>query len=63
MNAAAKRPADGEEDISEVKRYIASAVRPENPGARRTQMFRMSTGRDKSRRMWYITPDVTIKPG
>ena len=52
MNAAASRPAEGDADISEVSRYIASAVRPENAGARRTQMFRMSTGIERKRRTW-----------
>jgi len=44
INAAARRPADGEADISEVRRYIARAVKPEKPGASRTHMFRISTG-------------------
>lgn len=52
MNTAARRPADGDADISEVRRYDAYAVRPENAGARSTQMFRMSTGKLKNRRMW-----------
>lgn len=52
MNAAAKSPADGEADISEVRRYMANAVNPENPGARSTQMFRMSTGIERRRRTW-----------
>ena len=52
MKIAASRPADGEVVISDVIRYDANAVRPENPGARRTQMFRMSTGMDRNRRTW-----------
>ena len=63
INAAASRPADGEALISEVMRYDATAVNPENPGARRTHMLRISTGIDNSRRMWYITPLVTMSPG
>ncbi len=51
MNAAARRPADGEVDISDVRRYAARAVRPENAGASRTQMFRMSTGIARRRRV------------
>ena len=50
MKAAARRPAEGEVLISEVIRYDATAVSPENPGASRTQMFRMSTGKERSRR-------------
>jgi hypothetical protein len=52
MNAAARRPAEGEVDISHVKRYIARAVKPEKAGASRTQMFRMSTGIVRKRRIW-----------
>ena len=50
MKTAARRPAEGEVDISEVRRYAANAVRPENAGARRTQMLRISTGIERSRR-------------
>ena len=52
MNTAASKPAEGESLISEVKRYVAKAVRPEKPGARRTHMLRMSTGRVRKRRTW-----------
>jgi hypothetical protein len=52
MKAAARRPADGEVDISEVRRYVASDVRPENPGANKTQMLRISTGKVRKRRIW-----------
>ncbi len=52
MNAADSKPADGEVDISDVRRYVANAVRPENPGASSTQIFRMSTGRVRNRRIW-----------
>ena len=52
MNIAANRPAEGEEDISDVRRYIASAVKPEKAGASRTHMFRISIGIARSRRMW-----------
>jgi len=52
MNTAASRPADGDVLISEVMRYDANAVSPEKAGARRTQMFRMSTGIDRNRRIW-----------
>lgn len=50
MNAAARRPAEGEVDISFVNRYVAKAVRPEKPGARSTQIFRISTGIARARR-------------
>lgn len=63
MNAAASRPADGDADISDVSKYIANAVRPEKPGARRTQMFRMSTGIERNRKILYMTPEVTMSPG
>ena len=49
MKVAANRPADGEVVISEVRRYIATAVNPEKAGASRTQMFRMSTGIESNR--------------
>lgn len=52
MKAAARRPADGEGDISDVSKYIANAVRPENPGASRTQMLRISTGIVRNRKIW-----------
>jgi len=52
MNTAARSPADWEVDISLVKRYVANAVRPENPGASRTQMFRISTGIVRARNAW-----------
>jgi len=52
MKHAASRPAEGESDISEVRRYVAKAVRPENAGASRTQMLRMSTGKVRKRRRW-----------
>jgi hypothetical protein len=52
MKAAARRPAEGDVTISEVNKYVAIAVRPENPGARSTHMFRISTGRDRNRRRW-----------
>jgi hypothetical protein len=52
MNAAARRPAEGDGDISDVKRYIAKAVNPENPGASKTQIFRISTGNVRNRRTW-----------
>jgi hypothetical protein len=52
INAAANRPADGEDDISDVSKYMAKAVNPEKPGARRTQIFLMSTGRPNKRRTW-----------
>lgn len=63
MNAAANSPAEGEADISDVRRYIANAVSPEKPGARSTQMFLMSTGIERSRRRWYMAPEVTMRPG
>lgn len=63
INTAASRPAEGDVDISEVRRYAAKAVRPENAGASRTQMLRISTGMESSRRRWYIAPLVTIRPG
>ena len=50
MKAAARSPAEGEVDISEVKRYAAKAVKPENPGASKTHMLRMSTGIASKRR-------------
>jgi len=52
IKAAAKRPAEGEVDISEVRRYIARAVSPEKPGASSTQTLRISTGIVRRRRMW-----------
>ena len=52
MKIAASSPAEGESLISEVNRYVANAVRPEKAGARRTQMFRMSTGSVRNRRRW-----------
>lgn len=52
MKAAARRPAEGEVVISLVRRYVEKAVRPEQAGARRTQMFRISTGTARARRAW-----------
>jgi len=52
MKTAASNPADGEVVISDVRRYAANAVRPEHAGASRTQMFLISTGRERSRRRW-----------
>lgn len=52
MNAAARRPADGDVVISDVMRYDARAVKPEHAGARSTHMFRMSIGIDRRRRTW-----------
>ena len=52
MKMAASKPAEGVIDISFVKRYVAKAVRPENAGARRTQMFRMSTGSVNALSAW-----------
>ena len=40
MKRAARRPADGVEN-SEVKAYVATAVRPENSGAKKTQTSRI----------------------
>lgn len=51
MKAAARRPADSSFN-SLAKRYVAKAVSPEKAGARRTQMFRISTGSLRIRRMW-----------
>jgi hypothetical protein len=50
MKIAASRPAEGDVDISLVKRYVANAVNPENPGASNTHMFRISTGIVRARR-------------
>lgn len=52
MKMAARRPAEGDGVISLVKRYAAKAVKPENAGARRTQMFRISTGIVRALRAW-----------
>lgn len=52
MKIAARRPADGEVDISLVKRYVANAVKPEKAGASSTQIFRISTGRVRARKVW-----------
>jgi len=52
MKIAARSPAEGDVDISFVKRYVAKAVRPENPGASSTQIFRMSTGIVRALRAW-----------
>lgn len=52
MKIAARRPAEGDVDISLVKRYVAKAVSPEKPGARSTQIFRISTGIVRARRAW-----------
>lgn len=52
MKAAASRPAEGDSDISEVRRYVARAVSPEKAGARSTQMLRISTGIVRKRRRW-----------
>jgi hypothetical protein len=52
IKMAASKPAEGDVDISEVRRYMARAVKPEKPGARRTQIFLMSTGIERRRRIW-----------
>lgn len=63
MKTAASRPAEGELEISFVNKYAASAVSPEQAGASRTQMLRISTGKVRNRSTWYITPLVTMRPG
>jgi len=45
MKIADKSPAEGDVDISDVKRYVANAVNPEHAGASNTHIFRMSTGK------------------
>lgn len=52
MNTAARRPADWDVVISLVKKYAESAVSPEKAGARRTQMFLISTGMVRKRSKW-----------
>jgi len=62
INAAASNPAPSSL-ISRVNRYVASAVSPLNPGASKTHIFRMSTGKLINRSVLWMTAEVTMRPG
>lgn len=62
MKAAASNPAPSVA-ISRVKRYVARAVNPLNPGANKTQTLRISTGRFTSHKSLWMTAEVTMRPG
>ena len=62
MNAAASKPAPSP-FISRVKRYVARAVNPLNPGAKRTHTLRISTGKLMNRRILWMMAEVTMRPG
>ena len=50
MKTAARRPAECDPATSIVRRYEAVEVRPEKPGASRTHIFLMSTGKVRNLR-------------
>jgi hypothetical protein len=62
MKAAASNPAPSPL-ISLVKRYVAKAVKPLNPGANMTHTFRISTGKLIILKSLWKIAEVTMRPG
>ena len=63
MKRAAKRPASGRFVHSLVKKKVDIAVNPENTGARKTQILRMSIGSETASNNHLALAAVPIMPG